>query len=571
MMEHVRQPVHQATRPVGLRVLRAPLRATVAVVLGATVGSRQVGAQGASTITGGRLADWADAAVGSEEESYLRVLDVAGVVRAGPWTLRPVGPLQRARALGDSARPVPPHPWSARMPSLDADAPTASLRVLWPAAGLAFNSDVPWSLNDGVVWAGRGLTGVARGGVAARWRWVTLRLEPTAFWTANRPYPIAPNGRSGPERFADALEPNVIDNPQRFGDRALGRVTLGQSTLRVDASAVAIGISTANQWLGPAIADPLLLGTNAEGFAHVFVGTARPISVLQLFTLDVRAQAGRLTQSSFSTTAARDSTTRLATAISAVLRARAVPGLELGGARFFHGAWERDWDGIEPRLRALFQTFFVFGGDTKVSQNQISSLWLRWALPGAGTEVWGEFMRNDASANGRDLLVEADHNSGYTVGARRLRRRGSTIDAVRLEVLDTRITHLQRIRGQVRSYQHNQFRQGHTMRGQVLGSASAQGGSASTLGWDRYAPDGRWTVDVSRRAVQSTLDEGAPMDRLDVLHTLRAERLRFGRRGDLLVGSALLWQANRAFGRDVVSLRLDAGWRFGAFAGAGRR
>jgi hypothetical protein len=518
--------------------------------------ARAAAAQGHGMPASGRLADWSDAAVGSEEEMYLRVLQVAGVARGEPWTLRPLAPASLRALVPDSAR----HPWSARARFGDPRA-RAHLQLLPPGAQLVYNSGFPFSVNDGFVWAGRGLTAAARGGVAARWRALSLRLEPQVMWTANRPVGIAPNGRTGPQRFADALEPLNIDAPQRFGDRAFARATLGQSTLRADALGVTLGVSTANQWLGPATVDPLILGTNAPGFPHAFAGTARPVN-LRVGTAHVRLAAGRLSQSAY-TNVRGPAARRLATSLAAVVTVRGVPGLELGGSRFFHGAWPDDGD-LGPRLRAVTQTFFGNGGDPSggVAQNQLGSVWGRWAFPGG--EVYGEYMRNDASLDVRDFWQEPDQNAGFVLGARRVTRgRDGSLSAFRFETLNTRITHLSRVRPQVRPYQHGQFVQGHTERGEVLGSASAQGGLATTLGWDRYRADGRWTVEAARRVVQSSLAEGAATRRWDVINYARVERLRFGRARDLVAGVTAMAELNRNFGRDAYQLRVDAGLRFG--------
>jgi hypothetical protein len=63
--------------------------------------------------------------------------------------------------------------------------------------------------------------------------------------------------------------------------------------------------------------------------------------------------------------------------------------------------------------------------------------------------------------------------------------------------------------------------------------------------------------------VQSSLAEGAPTDRWNVLNYVRAERLRFGRQYDLVLGAAAVAELNRNFARDAYQLRLDAGLRFG--------
>lgn len=505
---------------------------------------------------GGRLSDWSDVAVGSEEENYLRVLQVAGLARQRPWSLRPFAPGELAGLVPDSVR----DPWNARARLPAMRARSAALDVLWPAVGVTYNSGFPYSWNDGAVWTGRGITVLARGGFAARWRWFSARFEPVAFWTANRPTSLVPNGLSGPQRFGDALEPFLIDNPQRFGDHAFGRIGLGQSTVRVDALGLTAGLSTANQWVGPALIDPLVLGDNAAGFPHAFVGTSHPLNV-SVGTVHVRLEAGRLDQSVYSTVPT-DSARRLGLALVATGTLRWVPGLEVGGTRFFHEAWHGATS-ARSRLGTVVQNVFIPGDQTAVPQNQIASLFARWVLAPAQAEVWGEFMRNDASANSRDLWVEPDHNSGYLLGFRRVWRRPGQVVAVRAEHLNMRITHLARVRGQTRPYQHGTLRQGHTEGGEVLGSAAGQGGLATTLGLDRYDAHGRWTFEVARRVRQSSLSEGALVRQWDVYQVVRAERLRFGAYHDLFAGVSAITELNRNFARDAYSVRLDAGWRFG--------
>jgi hypothetical protein len=427
---------------------------------------------------------------------------------------------------------------------------------------LAYNSGFPLSINDGAVWTGRGVTAIGTAGAAARWGPVSVRLEPVAFWSANRPISILANGFSDARRFGDPLEPNGIDAPQRFGDRAFGRIDPGQSTIRLDLWGAALGATTANAWVGPAIADPLLLGNNAAGYPRIFAGTARPFRT-PLGRLHLRVDAGRLGQSPYSAAAA-DTARRLATSAVVTLTPAGLPGLELGGARFFHQAWN-GWGRLDPGLRAITAGLFVPGDQDAVPQNQLSSVFARWVFPADRLEVWGEYMRNDASANSRDFWVQPDHNSGWLVGIRRVWVRPSgALLAARVEHLDTRITHLVALRGQTRPYQHNELRQGHTSRGELLGSFSGQGGMATTVGLDRYVPDGRWTVELARRVRQSSLTNAATVRAWDVYQIVRAERLQTrGRLGDAFAGASGVWELNRDFGRDAYSLRLDLGLRLG--------
>ncbi|GJG88465.1 hypothetical protein tb265_36460 [Gemmatimonadetes bacterium T265] len=547
----------------------AAVGASAALCAGA---GRAAGAQGATVVTSGRPSDWTDAAVGSEEENYLRVLQLVGVARPRPWSVRPFGPGE----LHGLVRAGVPHPWAARVAGdtvtggdtarSAARAPrrTIYLRTVGAATGVAVNTGFPFSMNDGAIWTGRGPTVYASGGVAADytptpWARVSIRVEPLAFVASNLAVSIASNGQTGALRYGDALEPQRIDAPQRFGSGAYGRVDPGQSTARVDVAGLAVGVSTANQWWGPALTDPQILGYNAAGFPHVFVGTSRPLW-FGFGTVHARLLAGRLAQSAYSPMPA-DSAYRTASGAAAALTLDAVPGLELGGTRFYH----EPWTGASHALSRITAPLGGFFGSevANVAQNQISSLFARWAFAPSGLEVWGEYMRNDAAADVRDLEQEPDQNSGFTVGLRKARTNADgSIGAFRVEWLDDRITHLERVRGQVRPYEHTQLRQGHTQLGQVLGSDGGQGGSSVTLGYDRYVRDGRWTFEGARRVVQTSLGESAPEAAWDVLYYLRVERLRFGRRRDLMLGASAMPELNRNFGRDAFNLRLDAGFRF---------
>lgn len=541
-----------------VRVLGGAVAGVLAIAGPGAVSS--AGAQGTTVIASGRLRDWSDATVGSEEENYLRVLQTLGLARQRPWSVRPFGPGELRDLLPVSAA----HPWAGRLHRDTVARSTWYARTTGAAAGVAINTGFPFSMNDGAIWAGRGPTVYARGGATAGWqpaRWasLSLRIEPVAFWAANLTTSIAPNGQTGPLRYGDALEPFFIDEPQRFGSGAYSRLSPGQSTIRLDLLGVTLGASTADQWWGPTLIDPQILGNNAGGFPHVFVGTSRPVS-WGFGTIHARLLAGRLSQSAYSPMPA-DSADRTAAGGAAVVTFNAVPGLELGGSRFFHEPWS-GWSHAVSRLRVPFEAFY---GSSYLpgAQNQLVSLFGRWAFAPTGLEVWGEYMRNDAAADSRDLLIEPDHDVGFTVGTRKAwRRSDGSLAAFRVEWLDDRITHLERVRLQVRPYQHNQLRQGHTYLGQVLGSAGGQGGNSLTVGYDRYVRDGRWTFEGARRVVQTSTYEGAPMASWDVLYYARVERLRFGARRDLFLGASAMPELNRNFAGDAFNLRLDAGYRF---------
>ncbi|HEY0150742.1 MAG TPA: capsule assembly Wzi family protein [Longimicrobium sp.] len=496
--------------------------------------------------------------VGSEMERYLRVLQVAGAAPLYPWTVRGLSTRELDRVLpADSL-----HPWARRYRLAADTARGLRIRQVRPRAQLFLNSSFPHGGADGPVWVGRGATMAVEGGVQVERGPLSLTLAPIAFVAQNAGFDLMPNGQDGPRRYADGLYPSVIDVPQRFGDGAYARVDPGQSTLRLDARGVALGISTANQQWGPASDNPILLGNNAPGFAHVFAGTARPANVW-VGTLHGRLVWGSLRQTEWSPQV--DGGRRFLAGAAATFSPRGAPGLELGGARIFHTPWPAGGLGADELLQP-FQGLLKGGlsrdirEDTdSVGVNQLASVFFRWVHPRAGVELWGELARDDHSYDLRDFILEPDHESAYTLGGRKVWRDGARVRSFRAELLNARVTHLAQVRNQSPFYIHTGVRQGHTQRGQVLGSPVAFAGLGSVLGFDSYGPGGRWSVAWTQTVRDAPpTPRGVPSagDGAEATHALQAERLFSRGSFDVTAGGAAVYQLNRNFADDAFNLSL---------------
>lgn len=513
------------------------------------------------------IRSWLEATAGSEVEAYLRALELDTALAASfPQTIRGFSRRQLGRMTRSSA-----HPWSAKLAAVPRD-DTVSFRLLRPSAQLIGNSGFPFGINDGAVWAGRGLTTVLRAGAIAALGPLTIRLEPVAFRAENNGFPLFDNGRVGADRFRDPISSTSIDLPQRFGDGAYGRVDLGESEVRVDVAGLSFGVSNAAQTWGPAVTHPLILGPNAPGFVHSFVETVRPVPVF-IGRVHARLIAGRLDQSAYSET--RDPfAIRTASGVVVTLLPRALDGLEVGGIRFFHSRWH-GWSDLANGLKTPLTGFLLKSGHFEaddpenpayVPDNQLASLFLRWAFPRAGFEFYGEFGRNDAAVDLRDLLLEPDHDTGYLLGLRHLvHRSGGRLAVVRGEWANARVTHLNRVRPQTSFYTHGTFTQGHTNRGQVLGSLAILGGSGFNLGADLYSATGRTSVDVHRFGRLIEDREGADSSgRIDIQHAIAVERSIFVRGLDVFGGLTAVWELNRNFRRDAFNAGATIGVRVGA-------
>lgn len=556
----------------GLRSARRAV-ATCGVALLATAAPGGAQDRAATGRTGGRSEVFA----GGELENYLRYLQSLGEVTPYPWSIRAFSPPELDVVLPAGTA----HPWSGRYDLAGGASAAQRFDYVRPTAGLRFNTGFPHGSNDGAVWAGRGATLVAQGGVAARSGPLSVVLAPVAFVAQNVRFPLAETGAVGNARFLDPSYPLQVDRPQRFGDQLHARLDPGQSTLRIDAAGAALGLSTANQAWGPGDRYAMILGNNAAGFPHAFVGTAAPLN-LRLVRLHVRAMWGELAQSAYSpVTGPRDFQSeefpgrrRFASGLIAVLQPGFLPTLEVGAARFYHSPWRpggptRD-DFLKP-LDALFkqdddQNTDVPGDPFQDFDNQIGSVFARWVFPQAGFELFGEFYREDHNWDLRDLVNEPDHSGATLVGARKAFRRPSgAIVAVRGEVMNAEVHPVGQWRSEGYVYVHGVLRQGHTHRGQPLGADVGAGvGAGAALGVDYYSERGRRSITWSRtvrgtRSFRTSFGTTPPAgvmdeDAMDVQHAVEAEAVFFRGGVDLTAGIGTVFNFNRNFAGDAINL-----------------
>jgi hypothetical protein len=425
-----------------------------------------------------------------------------------------------------------------------------------PEAAAILNTTYPYGYNDGPIWAGRGVTLAASAGVRGEYGPLSFTLAPQLFVAQNASFPLAPNGQIGNPAFGDSHSYG-IDLPQRFGDRAYFQADAGQSTVQLSAARLTVGASKASEFWGPANESPFLLGNNAAGFAHVFVGTDGPLSVGPL-SVNLRLIAGRLDQSAYSYAAASSRRRYISGAIAS-LAIRQLPGLELGAGRLFENIWPDSGFGFGDVVSPLFQsllktnlqTRYGPGGDQP--DNQLGSFFGRWLFPTSGVEVYGEYGREDSAWDTRDLLLEPDHDVAYMLGLSRVwKRSDGRLLVFRGELLNSAENHLRRVRQQAPTYVHFPVVQGHTQLGQILGAPSAYGGGGMTLAADLYSRTGRMTVSWRRAMREPPL---APTYGHDVTHALSVDGVVFRRGLDLVPEATLVYNEGRNDGGAVLNGR----------------
>ena len=456
------------------------------------------------------------AVVGGDVERYVRALIIAGRTAPVAWGTRPLGPADLAQLLRDSSGGD--HPWKIGMQR------ALTRRASAGAMGFAsVNSGFAWGANDGPMWQGRGLNGALGVSAVLRWGPLTAVAAPVAFIAQNSSFPLRTPPVLTVSPYADALFPTIVDLPQRMGGSSYARLDAGESSIRLRARQVEIGISTASLGWGTGESFAAIFGANAGGFPHLFAGTSgRGLRLPYVGRFSGRYVLGLLQQSDFSSVVGSETyidvnqpgTKRIAVGVNVSYMPALLPNFELGASRFYHSPYRepsRRWSAWSKPFEGIFKASFSDrsggpgdeGGD---NDNQIASLYARFVFPGRGVEANFEMLREDHNWDARDLAQEPENNGAILASIRATTHRSEgNLSLLTMEYFDGDIRPIAQVRPQGFIYSHGYLRQGHTQRGQLLGSPIGAGAIAGQrVAWERFTPNGSLRANLQRWRTRST-------------------------------------------------------------------
>jgi len=419
--------------------------------------------------------------LGSPEEDRLRIAQLVG----------------RAELAGSLIRS--PSIYRVASPANSTSEAGAGWSVVRPVIDATWNSQIPFSLDDGNLWAGRGLSSRATIGLRANAGPVQLLFMPDIVHVENRTFNLLPSDIPGRSAFASPFHAGALsaDVPVRFGSQSFTIVDPGQSAIWYTHDAIDAGVSTENQWWGPAIQNALIMSNNAPGIPEAFVRTNRP---LHTAAGDVEAKAivGSLTESLYFD---HDSTNdhRAISGIVATFAPAVEPTLTVGAARVVYSAAGGGVGGVAGHtLDALTRWSTARASADSAGTHgvdQLFSLFGRWVFPASGLELYAEWARMLLPVSLRELLIAPQSTQGYTLGMQVAGNvRPEAMLRFQAEFTDLEQTPSSRAADTLSFYVSRAVPQGYTQRGKVIGAAIGPGGSSQLLALD-YLPR-RWDVGV---------------------------------------------------------------------------
>lgn len=417
-------------------------------------------------------------AVGGAEEEALRMAQLRGEAPLPGFLLR------SPSSLAPSAPNRRPRGW-----------------IIAPEVQYGWNSAIPFGLNDGAMWSGKGSTILLRGGVGFEAGPLRVVFAPEFTHAANAAFDSLIPPAWIPREPHEFLPPwlqgeHSIDLPYRMGTSAVESSRLGQSSVTLTAGPVAMGASSENEWWGPGTRNALLLSNQAAGFNHVFVRTARPLRT-PLGWLDARWISGALKDTEwFALERPDESEWRSLSGAGIVLSPG--KGFSLGVARTVLTPADDATDAL-TRGTAVFTRWRKVGDpDDPDRYEQITSVWGRVVVPEQGAEFYVEWARTRLPSNFRALLETPEHTQGYTLGVQWLRPAGP--GEIRLQAEHTYLeespTYAWLTTGSW--YASNAIKQGYTHEGQPLGASVGPGASGQWVAVDWLRGRGRGGVFAGR-------------------------------------------------------------------------
>ena len=341
-----------------------------------------------------------------------------------------------------------------------------------------YNSHHPYGWNDGPLSFSKGYQFVASGGIYMRWRNIHLTIRPEYFKTASDPYPTDGWG---------------------LRTSALSKLTLGQSSLRIDFGPMSVGVSKQNLWLGPGQYSSLLMSNNAPGFNHFSVGTNRPLKTpLGSFQLNViggtlEYNKGQGFENANLQLTGNTIHTNYLSLLSISYSPLFFKNFYLTANRVFTiPTQEKPSSNLKNyyliALKPLFRNDYQ---DNSLPIDQVISGSAKYIFPKEHAEVYFEYGWNDGSSNSRDLMLDMSHSAASIYGLKKIQYLTEKI-YLNFEAEATNMSqkpsYLQRNAGNWYVHQNG----GYINENQILGAGSGWGNDLQTFalslnkGWTKY-------------------------------------------------------------------------------------
>lgn len=338
-----------------------------------------------------------------------------------------------------------------------------------------YNTHHPYGWNDGAMIAVKGYQAMVRAGIYAAYGPLEVQLMPEIVYAANPSY-----------------ESNAA-----YGSNAGGgyqKLFAGQSSIKLSAGPISVGVATGNLWWGPGQRSSLLMSNNAPGISHLFLATRKPLHTpigsfeFQLIGATLTSNSERNYENQNLTNTLLNNKDRYLNAYVISYQPKWAPGLFLGITRGIQTYQES----VNNSSGSFMSKYLpVLGkavdknnaqGDDSLTTDQLASVFLRWVLPRAHAEFYVEFGKNDYSQELRAYLGAPTHSAAHIVGFKKIITLTDNaylnfgFEMIRLTQSPDYL-----LRNAGNWYVHGQIDQGYSQENQILGAGAGLGANVQSM------------------------------------------------------------------------------------------
>ena len=353
-----------------------------------------------------------------------------------------------------------------------------------------YNSKLAFGANDGPMIPNAGIQAILSGGIYYEYGNWSIQFQPELLVAQNKDYEGFPSEHDGStiKEYYEWL--NFMDIPERFGRHSYSQLLSGQSSIRYNAGAVSLGISTENIWWGPARRNALIMSNHAPGFLHGTINTQKPIKSI-IGSFEGQLIAGKLQNSGHSPPHSdyvyrqhplyvpkRDKDWRYLAGLVITYQPKWVPGFSIGYSsvsQVYHNDMHTFADYL-PVFNGGKGSQSIIDPAVK-KRNQLSSGFFRWMDSRGHFEFYGEYGSNGNSRAFSDFIANPDLTRAFTFGFTHLLSLPKPDQYLQLggEITQIGQTVRETIFDKNSWYTHPHVRHGYTHHGQVVGAGIGPG------------------------------------------------------------------------------------------------
>jgi hypothetical protein len=371
------------------------------------------------------------------------------------------------------------------------------------SATMVSNSEYGHARNFGAVFPSNGRTGLFSVGGFIGYGGVTLNIAPEIVLSENKPFQMYPTNY--PDWLWDLLyknKLNLIDQPERYRTYAYVQLLPGNSSLSYSYRDMELSVTTRSLWWGPGKRNSLLMSTNAPGFAHLSLNSARPVS-LPWGKVEFQLFWGRLVSSGQEPLPPRlfqnlqpmpyvpkPDDWRLLQGLMFSWQPEWSPGLYVGMGRtvMSYSASVKRVDQAFSVFRSLRTDLLrpeeILDPDVRERFDDKISAFARYVMPKEQVEFYAEVARNMRPGSFREFMARPEHTLAYTLGLSKWYELGRAGQFIGVDVEFTQME--KQNTWQERYYQtwytSSVVPHGYTNRGQIMGASIGPGSNSQYLG-----------------------------------------------------------------------------------------